>query len=89
LNYEFCVADIDIIPEEVQQQELDNFKWIGEEVTEVIERSPASVVARRVHKSSIPVSINTSIKTAGELTQTGNARFDSRCPNQWGALQDA
>jgi len=34
----------------VKQQGLDNFKRIGEEVTEVIERRPASVVIARVIK---------------------------------------
>ena len=43
-------VDIEVIPEEVKQQGLDNFKRIGEEVTEVIERRPASVVIARVIK---------------------------------------
>ncbi len=44
----FPRVDIEIIPEEKQRQGLDNFKRIGEEVTEVIERRPASVVIARV-----------------------------------------
>jgi len=43
-------VDIEVIPEEVKHEGLDNFKRIGEEVTEVIERRPASVVVARVIK---------------------------------------
>jgi transposase len=46
----FPRVDIEIVPEEVQREGLDRFKRIGEEVTEVIERRPASVVVARIIK---------------------------------------
>lgn len=43
-------VDIEIIPDEVKRKGLDAFDKIGEEVTEVMERRPASVVVARVIK---------------------------------------
>ncbi len=43
-------VDIEIVPEQVQREGLDRFKRIGEEVTEVLERRPASVVVARIIK---------------------------------------
>jgi len=43
-------VDIEVLPPEVQQQGLDAFERIGEEVTETVERRPASLVVVRVHK---------------------------------------
>ena len=42
--------DIEILPDEVKREGLDAFDKIGEEVTEVIERRPASLVVARVIK---------------------------------------
>lgn len=43
-------VDVEIIPPEVQRQGLDAFERIGEEVTEVLERRPASLVVARIVK---------------------------------------
>jgi len=43
-------VDIEILPEEVQRQGLDAFERIGEDVSEVVERRPASMVVVRTHK---------------------------------------
>lgn len=43
-------VDIEIIPDDVKREGLDAFERIGEEVTEVIERRPASIVIARVIK---------------------------------------
>jgi len=43
-------VDIVIIPPEVEHEGLDAFERIGEEVTEVLERRPASMVVARVIK---------------------------------------
>lgn len=41
---------VEVLPPEVQQAGLDAFEKIGEDVTETIERRPASVVVVAVHK---------------------------------------
>lgn len=43
-------VDIEILPPEVQQRGLEAFERIGQEVTETIERRPASVVIARIIK---------------------------------------
>lgn len=43
-------VDIEILPDEVEREGLDAFERIGEEVTEVIERRPASLVVARIIK---------------------------------------
>jgi transposase len=43
-------VDIEIVPVEVQQQGLDAFERIGEDVTETVERRPGSLVVVRVHR---------------------------------------
>ena len=43
-------VDIEVLPDEVVREGLDAFEKIGEEVTEVIERRPASLVVARVVK---------------------------------------
>lgn len=43
-------VDIEVLPPEVQQQGLDAFMRIGEDVTETVERRPASLVVVRTHK---------------------------------------
>jgi len=43
-------VDVEILPEEVQRQGLDAFERIGEEVSEVVERRPASTVVVRTHR---------------------------------------
>lgn len=43
-------VNIEIVPEQVQREGLDSFNRIGEEVTEVIERRPASLVVARIIK---------------------------------------
>jgi transposase len=43
-------VDIEVIPDEVQRAGLDAFETIGREITEVIERRPASLVVARVIK---------------------------------------
>jgi transposase len=43
-------VDIEILPPEVQQQGLEAFERIGEDVAETVERRPASLVAVRVHR---------------------------------------
>ena len=43
-------VDIEVVPEEVQRQGLDAFERIGEDVSEVVERRPASMVVVRTHK---------------------------------------
>jgi transposase len=43
-------VEIEIVPQEVKNAGLDAFERIGEEVTEVLERRPASVVVARVIK---------------------------------------
>ncbi len=43
-------VDIEIIPDEVQRAGLDAFERIGEEVTEVLERRPGSMVIARIIK---------------------------------------
>jgi transposase len=42
--------DVEVLPPEVQQQGLEAFERIGEEVTETVERRPASLVVVRTHK---------------------------------------
>lgn len=42
--------DIEVLPPEVQQQGLDAFERIGEDVSETVEQRPASVVVVRTHK---------------------------------------
>lgn len=42
--------DIEVLPPEVKQQGLDAFEFIGEDVTETVERRPASLVVVRTHK---------------------------------------
>ena len=46
----FPRVDIEILPEEVQREGLDAFERIGEDVSEVLERRPASVVVARIIK---------------------------------------
>jgi transposase len=41
---------IEVLPPEVQQKGLDQFERIGEEVTETVERRPASLVVVAIHK---------------------------------------
>lgn len=41
-------VDVEVLPEEVRREGLDAFEKIGEEVSEVIERRPASLVVARV-----------------------------------------
>lgn len=43
-------VDIIIVPEEVEREGLDAFNKIGEDVTEVLERRPASMVVARIVK---------------------------------------
>jgi len=43
-------VDIEVLPDEVKREGLDAFEKIGEEITEVIERRPASHVVARVIK---------------------------------------
>jgi transposase len=43
-------VDIEVVPEEVARDGRDAFEVIGEEVTETVERRPASLVVVRVHK---------------------------------------
>ena len=43
-------VDIEVLPEEVRQKGLDAFEKIGEDVTETVERRPASLVVVRTHK---------------------------------------
>jgi len=43
-------VEIKIIPDEVEREGLDAFECIGEDVTEVLERRPASVVVVRIIK---------------------------------------
>ena len=42
--------DIEVLPDEVQHEGLDAFERIGEEVTEILERRPASLVVARIIK---------------------------------------
>ena len=43
-------VDVVVLPPEVQAQGLDAFEQIGEDVTETVERRPASLVVVRTHK---------------------------------------
>ncbi|MEM7519165.1 MAG: transposase, partial [Planctomycetota bacterium] len=43
-------VEIEVLPDEVQREGLDAFERIGEEVTEVLERRPASLVVARIIK---------------------------------------
>ncbi|MBC7174248.1 MAG: hypothetical protein H5U40_17520, partial [Polyangiaceae bacterium] len=43
-------VDIVVVPEEVEREGLDAFEKIGEDITEVLERRPASIVVARVIK---------------------------------------
>jgi len=43
-------VELEIVPLEVQERGLDQFKLIGQEVTEVVERRPASLVVVRIIK---------------------------------------
>lgn len=43
-------VDVEVLPPEVQQQGTDAFIRIGEDVTETVERRPASLVVVRTHK---------------------------------------
>jgi len=47
---ELARVDIEILPEEVQRLGLDAFERIGQDITEVLERRPASMVVVRVIK---------------------------------------
>jgi transposase len=42
--------DVEVVPPEVQQQGLDAFERIGEDVTETVERRPAALVVVRTHR---------------------------------------
>lgn len=43
-------VDIEVIPPEVQQKGIEAFEKIGEDVSETVERRPASLVVVRMHK---------------------------------------
>jgi transposase len=43
-------VDLELLPPEVQAQGLDAFERIGEDVSETVERRPASLVVVRLHK---------------------------------------
>jgi len=43
-------VDVEVLPPEVQAQGLDAFERIGEDMTETLERRPASIVIVRIHK---------------------------------------
>ena len=43
-------VDVEVLPEEVQRLGLDAFEKISEDVSEVLERRPASLVVVRVHR---------------------------------------
>jgi transposase len=43
-------VDVEVLPPEVQQKGTDAFERIGEDVTETVERRPASLVVVRTHK---------------------------------------
>jgi transposase len=43
-------VDIDVVPLEVQQKGLERFERIGEDLTEVVEHRPASLVVLAIHK---------------------------------------
>lgn len=43
-------VDIEVLPPEVQEQGLGSFERIGEDVSETVERRPASLVVVRVHR---------------------------------------
>jgi len=43
-------VDVEVLPPEVQQAGLDAFERIGEDVSETVERRPASLVVVRTHK---------------------------------------
>ena len=43
-------VEIEVLPDEVQREGLDAFERIGQEVTEVVERRPASLVVARIIK---------------------------------------
>jgi transposase len=46
-------VDIEVLPPEVQQKGTDAFARIGEDVTETLERRPASLVVVRTHRPQI------------------------------------
>jgi len=43
-------VDVEVVPDEVERDGRDAFEKIGEEVTETVERRPASIVVVRLHK---------------------------------------
>lgn len=43
-------VDIEILPEDVQREGLDQFERIGEDVSETVEKRPGSLVVVRVHR---------------------------------------
>lgn len=43
-------VEVEVLPDEVQREGLDAFERIGEDVSETVERRPASLVVVRVHK---------------------------------------
>lgn len=56
-------VEIEIVPLEVQERGLAEFKRIGEDVTEVVERRPASIVIARIIKPKfVPKKRNDSAK---------------------------
>jgi hypothetical protein len=56
-------VDIEVIPVEVQQAGLDAFERIGQDITEVLERRPASLVVARIIKPKFKR------RSAGETTE--------------------
>ena len=64
--------ELEIVPLEVQERGLDQFKLIGQEVTEVIERRPASLVVVRIIKPKF-VAKKTSCGRAFKDPNRGNS----------------
>lgn len=62
-------VDIEIIPDEAQRAGLDAFERIGEEVTEVLERRPGSMVIARIVRQMYgftkPWSSNVKVRVLG------------------------
>lgn len=56
-------VDIEVLPPEVEREGLDAFERIGEEVTEVIERRPASLVVARVVKPKFKRKVHSGERT--------------------------
>jgi transposase len=46
-------VDIEVLPPEVQRAGLDAYECIGEDVSETVERRPASLVVVRIHKPKL------------------------------------